>query len=400
MKQGIVVSGIGHVAILALVAFGLPWVQPEPPAQMQVTEVTVMSEQEFSAAISQAPELPDLDFSNLEAPTSEANDAERPDDAIQVTKTEIDITEDPSEADGEADLTAFDDLMVQPTARVESGPITMPTMEVESSMMSLGADSSPSLSLGGFGGAPSMTSMEAPTPRSALRIDTTPDIAPPPDVRRAEKVVEAVEAAPAETPEDAPVEVVEEVEATAPEESVTSIEPEAKPDAAPSAAPTTAALPPRRSANFKAPRPEPEPAPEPEPEPEGPSAADLLSAAIESAVEESAAEPEPVALPLSASDIMGMNLAISNCWKVPAGVRELERLVVVLGLNLSLDGYVVGNIQLIEPSGVLDGPYQAVYDAAAQAIIECQPYVLPPDSYEQWRDLELVFDPSYMELNR
>lgn len=396
MKQGILISGIGHAVILLMVVFGVPWVTPEPPAQLQVTEVTVMSEDEFAAAVSSAPIVPQFDPTELQAPQAEANDALRPDAEAEVTKTEIDVAAEPSEADQEADLSAFENLMVQPTARVDSTPITMPTITPEPTIEPLRADQPPNRSPGGFDNAPKLTQVDRPVPRASPRIDSTPDIAPPEDAKRGDQRVEAVETAPVETPEETPIEKVEEVEAQAPEESVSSIEPEAREDAEPTSAPATAALPLRRSSSFKVPKPAPEPEPEKQPEDTG-AADDLLSAAIAEAVESASAAPAVEGPPLTAVDIIGLNLAISNCWKVPVGIQGLEELVVVLGMNLSLDGYVIGGIRLVEPKVIPDGRFQVVYDAAAQAIKECEPYALPAESYDYWKELELVFDPSQME---
>ena len=39
----------------------------------------------------------------------------------------------------------------------------------------------------------------------------------------------------------------------------------------------------------------------------------------------------------------------------------------------------------------------AMAESAKRAILSCQPYtMLNPDKYEQWRDMEINFDPSEM----
>jgi hypothetical protein len=39
---------------------------------------------------------------------------------------------------------------------------------------------------------------------------------------------------------------------------------------------------------------------------------------------------------------------------------------------------------------------RAAVDAAQRAIYTCQPYKLPPDTYNEWRDITIDFDPRKM----
>ena len=38
------------------------------------------------------------------------------------------------------------------------------------------------------------------------------------------------------------------------------------------------------------------------------------------------------------------------------------------------------------------------YEAARRAVLRCQPYKLPADKYETWREMEIELDPSEMVL--
>ena len=40
--------------------------------------------------------------------------------------------------------------------------------------------------------------------------------------------------------------------------------------------------------------------------------------------------------------------------------------------------------------------FQAAAESAVRAVFECQPYAMPPQKYDQWRDMVLNFDPRQM----
>ncbi|MBV8978487.1 MAG: hypothetical protein JO261_13260 [Alphaproteobacteria bacterium] len=83
---------------------------------------------------------------------------------------------------------------------------------------------------------------------------------------------------------------------------------------------------------------------------------------------------------------------IARCWTPPSGVPDAADLRVAFQLFLNPDGGVAQPPQLQAQSG--NGPYaRAAMEAARRAIYVCQPYKLPQDRYEQWRDITFQFDP-------
>ncbi len=40
--------------------------------------------------------------------------------------------------------------------------------------------------------------------------------------------------------------------------------------------------------------------------------------------------------------------------------------------------------------------FESLEDAALRAVRSCQPFKLPPESYDGWKDIEWVFDPRQM----
>lgn len=83
---------------------------------------------------------------------------------------------------------------------------------------------------------------------------------------------------------------------------------------------------------------------------------------------------------------------VYRCWSPPVGAPDAASLIVSYEVVLRRDG-TVARTQLTS-AGASPGSYRgAANDAANRAIYACQPYRLPPDRYNQWRDANVVFDP-------
>ncbi len=95
-----------------------------------------------------------------------------------------------------------------------------------------------------------------------------------------------------------------------------------------------------------------------------------------------------------AADIAdALRARIEECWNVPAGVRDAERLRVRIRFQLGPGGEIVGGPVVLNR---MDHPaFPAAAQSAVRAIIACAPYAfLPPDRYDLWQDVILTFDPS------
>jgi hypothetical protein len=98
---------------------------------------------------------------------------------------------------------------------------------------------------------------------------------------------------------------------------------------------------------------------------------------------------------LTPGEIDALRTRISQCWKPPAGVTPATRDYVVLRILLKPDGSLAGSPVLVEDTSTTFRPELA--NSAIQAITACQPFtMLKPEHYEQWKDLELKFDPHEM----
>lgn len=90
---------------------------------------------------------------------------------------------------------------------------------------------------------------------------------------------------------------------------------------------------------------------------------------------------------------------IYRCWSPPTGAPDARDLIVDYDLSLNPDG-TVGRLQMT-PGTVAaaagNGYTRAAAEAASRAVYQCQPYRLPPDRYNLWREINpLRFDPRQM----
>jgi outer membrane biosynthesis protein TonB len=98
---------------------------------------------------------------------------------------------------------------------------------------------------------------------------------------------------------------------------------------------------------------------------------------------------------LSQSEIDALRQALAKCWNLPAGATNAGQLKVVLRVLLNKDGSLVAPPQLVAASASTFGP--AMAESAKRAILTCQPFtMLRAEHYEQWKDMEITFDPREM----
>ena len=80
---------------------------------------------------------------------------------------------------------------------------------------------------------------------------------------------------------------------------------------------------------------------------------------------------------------------VERCWKKPYGGIESQKPEIAFAIRLKRDGTLEGSPV---PEGVPATPYLRVYqESALRAILECQPYKLPANLYEEWKYFAPVF---------
>ncbi|MEY8883311.1 cell envelope biogenesis protein TolA [Donghicola sp. XS_ASV15] len=371
MKTGTYISGAGHTVLLLWVIFGGTF-NSEPLPIENATDVSLISAEEFAA---------------LTAPQT-AEDAEE----VVPQPTEA---ETPQELDQALRPPELPVTPPQPEPEPEPEPEPVPQPEPEPVIPEVAAE------------APDAPPSDTPTPEEAPRVAPEPVEAPPEDV---EVAPERQEAADAEVPAEAPVQ--EEQQAAAPEAATTEIVTEAEEPASsmerslrPMMRPNRPTPPPVETAEAEEPAEEEPPAETPAEEPE--PAADPLAGALEGALAEAlggaTSEPAPsrsAAPPLSAGEREGLRVSVQQCWVVDVG-SQAANVTVVVGMNMNPDGTVdQGSINLVSASGGEGPAVETAYQAARRAILRCQRqgYPLPSEKYEQWKQIEMTFDPSQMRL--
>ncbi len=68
---------------------------------------------------------------------------------------------------------------------------------------------------------------------------------------------------------------------------------------------------------------------------------------------------------------------------------------------MNRDGTVVGNqVRQVSASGGDDAAQRSAFEKARRAILRCQRggFPLPVEKYDQWREIEMVFNPEGMRL--
>ena len=98
---------------------------------------------------------------------------------------------------------------------------------------------------------------------------------------------------------------------------------------------------------------------------------------------------------LSLSELEALRARLAQLWTVPAGAKDPQELVVLIRVKLNRDG------RLAAPPVVLTSGksplFVAARDSAVRALFRGQPYdMLKPEHYEQWKDVEITFDPRDM----
>jgi colicin import membrane protein len=80
---------------------------------------------------------------------------------------------------------------------------------------------------------------------------------------------------------------------------------------------------------------------------------------------------------------------VERCWKKPYGGIEAQKSEAAFAIRLKRDGTLEG---MPVPEGTPATPYLRVYqESALRAIIECQPYKLPPAFFDEWKYFAPVF---------
>ena len=109
----------------------------------------------------------------------------------------------------------------------------------------------------------------------------------------------------------------------------------------------------------------------------------------------------PTGPPLSSGEKDALRLAVASCWNTGSLSTEALRTTVIVAVSMTEDAKPMANtIRLVSSSGGGAAAARSAFDAARRAIIRCgvRGYGLPVEKYDQWRDIEMTFNPEKMRI--
>ena len=394
MRRSFSISAGAHALVLLWLLVGNVF-RPDPP-EFEVSNVSVISEAEFSAMVdaAQAPEVQTEVTAPVEAPELAPQPEPTPEPEPQ---PEPQPTPEPQPAP-EAPAP-------EPAPQPEPEPAPQPAPEPEPVPEPVPDPLPPTVEAVPEVSAPE--SATRPVPRPAPRVAPEPVAPSEPDVTEAEEVQEA-----AQEEADSPDVAEEAQEATAPPETATEIVTEAE---EPASAPPASVRPRPRPRDIATAQPAPEPEPEPQPAPATPSAPEAepepapsqsTGSAVDAAIAEALGggaptqSDTPAGPPLTRGEQDALRIAVQRCWIVDVG-SEAASVTVTVGMEMEPSGRVVSSsLRLIGSEGGSASAADTAFQAARRAILRCQGdgYQLPQDKYDQWKQIEMTFNPDDMRL--
>jgi hypothetical protein len=387
MNTGQIISGAGHTGLILWVVVGGFFHPSRDVPEVAVTSVSLLSAEEYedlAAAAVGKPEVPAIVDQPAPAdPVLDPTVSPRP-EAKPRTEPAPETQVEPLQ-ESTPDVSRIEPLPV-PEEVVAPEPLA-PVADLEQPLP--------------------VPDTEEAKPQDAPRVAPVPAETPEPDAEVAEMPTPAVspDAAP-----DAPV-VEEDKPEAAPEAATTQIITEAvettdKPSLAPASSARPRTKPPARTAET--------------PEAEAPAATtaeaeappvpteDRIADAVAAAVSEAEAEPagtngtvENAGPPMTDGEKDALRVAVQACWNVGSLSSDALLTTVTVAVAVAQDGIPdVASIRMIGFEGGTEASARQAYEAARRAIIRCgaKGFQLPPEKYEQWRNIEMEFNPERMRI--
>ena len=386
MNTGQIISGAGHAGLILWVLVGGFFHPSRDVPEVAVTSVSLLSAKQYEELAAAAVGKPDVPAGvDQPAPAKPVLDPAVSPRPLAKPRTEPAPEPQPEPLqESTPDVTQIEPLPV-PDEVVAPEPLA-PVADVEQPLP--------------------VPDTEAAKPQDAPRVAPVPAEAPEPDAEVAEMPTPAVspDAAP-----DAPV-VTEDRPEAAPEAATTQIITEAvettdKPSLAPTSSARPRTKPPARTAETpEAETPAAAAEAEAPPAPEEDSIADAVAAALSEADAEPAGTNgtvENAGPPMTDGEKDALRVAVQACWNVGSLSSDALLTTVTVAVSVAQDGIPdVTSIRMIGFEGGTEASARQAYEAARRAIIRCgaKGFQLPPEKYEQWRNIEMEFNPERMRI--
>ncbi|WP_157970161.1 cell envelope integrity protein TolA [Pelagibacterium sediminicola] len=354
MKLGTTVSVLAHTALIALGLMNLTGSRELAPNMVDSIAIDLIPIEEFSSI-----RVGTLDSDVVESEAPSAVDSEEPAELAQRTgNTE---TDQPTPEITDVETPA---PTIQTAPEPEPEPVEVPEPEP----------------------LPEPTPPPTPTPRPEPEPEPAPAPAPEPE--------------PEPMPEPEPVETPAVVE--------TEPEPEPEPQIVPPSPPRVTASVEQARAEFarrqeeqrreEEQRRQQEQARQPLPSDIADRVADIINnetsrgATTGEGGEQALGRPTGQASRLTQSEQDALAAAMRRCWNPPMAAMSTDGLTVRLLVSLGPNGAVTGQPQIL--SAITDDLVRSTALAAQRAVQQCGPYtMLPADKYEEWRQVDVTFDP-------
>ncbi|WP_425041039.1 cell envelope biogenesis protein TolA [Primorskyibacter sp. S187A] len=361
------ISGAGHVGLIGVMLFGP--LSTADPLPFEVANVSVVTSEEFAALTARPSTV-------TPAPTPQ------PPATPEIAETDPAPAPTPDDAPPPADAPQAPQAAPAPEAIPEPPAPPAPVEPPQNDVTTLVTPPTPVVP-----DAPDIS--ERPRLRPADRVAPEPVAPPEPDTVIDEETQEAIapdasddttdvqEAQEATSPEAAAPEIVTEAEEGPPSAPAQSIRPQARPN-----------------------RPAPQVAETPPPETDN---SDAVAAALQEALSgetaDTAPAPAPTGPPLTAGERAGLVVAVQDCWVVDVGSQAAD-VIVTVAMDMNRDGTVAGGVRLLSAEGGDTRAQEVAFQAARRAVLRCQRggYDLPPEKYEQWKQIEITFNPESMRV--
>ncbi len=371
MRTGLTISLTAHAALILWAVLGGWFLSPRESDVIKVADVSVISEAEFDAAVSGAPEPSETEVAELTPPAVEVAPELPAEEAAPEIPREVEKAE------------PVEDVSAAPAVSLETAEVDQP--EAPGSEIARP-------------GAESGEAVPAPRPQAELtrttpvveapRIDTAPAPKPPKPVETAEVVEEKT------APVEETVEPAEKAEDAAPKEAAPEITLEKEAERA--TTPKVAARPKGRPKRLKAQQDQPVKTAEAKVKPE-------VKPAAKPAAKPKAQPERPAQVPsryvlgsdMSRSEKFSISGQIEKKWNIASfeGRPNWETLVVIVEVQLTQAGKVISKVKPVEPKAP-SGDFKVAFQAARRAILQGQPYNLPTDKFRDGDWLRIRFNPA------
>ena len=113
-------------------------------------------------------------------------------------------------------------------------------------------------------------------------------------------------------------------------------------------------------------------------------------------VPNSSTKAADASLPMTISELDALKQQVQKCWNVPTGAVNAEDLAISIEVRLNRDGTLMGQPQIVNQGRYKSDFHRIAAESAKRAVLQCQPYKLPPEKYERWREITMNFDPREM----